>query len=382
MVLPMDSTLNHEIEHAKTASQFNLVGVARGSAEDNKDGVVIDGKVADKEDSELEDSAVTDACPTDDTLGNGLEPCRRENTDIHFDGLNAIPQPGEPSIFQDEVGRVSNWRQLSPIGKLQPGDGAFYYHFRVKNGSEVHLVVAPVNSASWDFKPAVAPRLTPTSKQASSHQASMGVNGGYFSLRDGKSISYVTIDGVTVEDPSKNEALTKNQGLKPYLQAILNRSEVRFLHDSKGQEDMQIAFHDAALPEGDKLQHAIQAGPQLLPKITAEEEAFVRKQADGTKVDAIRTTSPAARSAIGLTPDHFVMVACVAGQGQDQESSGLTLASMSSLMRQLGCDRALNFDGGASTSMFAKLRGQGQKVCGKDPETNVKSILMLQPEGR
>lgn len=332
-----------------------------------------------KEDSE---SPSAEACPTDDTLGNGLEPCKRENTDIHFDGLNAIGGDDHPSFVQDEVGKVPSWRELSPVAKIQPGDGAFYYRFRVKNGSEIHLVVAPVNSASWDFKPAVAERLAPTSQQSRSRQASLGVNGGYFSLRDGKSISYVTIDGVTVEDPSKNEALTKNPGLKPYLHAILNRSEVRFLEDAKGQEEIQIATHEAALPDGDKLRHAIQAGPQILPKITAEEEAFVRKQADGTTVDAIRTTSPAARSAIGLTPDNFVMVACVAGKGQDQESSGLTLVSMASVMRQLGCNKALNFDGGASTTMFAKLKAQGQKVCGKDPETNVKSILMLLPSRR
>jgi len=53
------------------------------------------------------------------------------------------------------------------------------------------------------------------------------------------------------------------------------------------------------------------------------------------------------------------------------------------LLKQLGCTRALNFDGGTSTTMaiLDKTAADGslKMVCGKSPETRVKSILMIAP---
>lgn len=43
-------------------------------------------------------------------------------------------------------------------------------------------------------------------------------------------------------------------------------------------------------------------------------------------------------------------------------------------MKGLGCTEAINLDGGASTTMFAGTT----TVCGKKPETRVKSILLLE----
>jgi exopolysaccharide biosynthesis protein len=130
----------------------------------------------------------------------------------------------------------------------------------------------------------------------------------------------------------------------------------------------------------------VQAGPQLLPTLTAEKEAFVRTEADDKQVDSIGTTRGAARTAVGITDDGYALLATVADARQDPESGGITLQQLADLLKRLGCVKAINFDGGASTTMFVRLAGNGssnscpagQVVCGKSPETRVKSVLLLQ----
>ena len=52
------------------------------------------------------------------------------------------------------------------------------------------------------------------------------------------------------------------------------------------------------------------------------------------------------------------------------------------LMRRLGCVGAMNFDGGTSTTMVVSLKNESggsvpKLVCGKLPETRVKSVLLV-----
>jgi hypothetical protein len=85
------------------------------------------------------------------------------------------------------------------------------------------------------------------------------------------------------------------------------------------------------------------------------------------------------------------MMLCISGRGQDPESSGVTLQQLADTLKSLGCTEAINFDGGASSTMYVRLGtpGLGKSdmpppgtvVCGKNPETRVKSVLMLLPSG-
>jgi len=132
----------------------------------------------------------------------------------------------------------------------------------------------------------------------------------------------------------------------------------------------------------------LQAGPQLLPSVRDREEAFVRIEPDGKEVDSIGCRRQAARTAFGITDEGYAMMICVSPNHQDSESHGLTLVELSDLLKKLGCTQAINLDGGASTTMFVRLRTAaadsplavtpGPVVCGRTPETKVKSVLLLQ----
>lgn len=289
-----------------------------------------------------------------------------------------------------KVAPLSGWRDLQAPHQIWPYDGAIYYDFDLDGGSRAHLIVVNTRNGRWTFKPAIMQSNTaPTSEIATKESASAAINGGYFNLKDsGDSAGFVTIGCAVVADPNNNKLLVENAKLKPFLPQIFNRTEVRILDDGTGKNLVQIAKHNAAVPAGTRLMHALQAGPRLLPTIEAKEEAFIRTEADGTVTDAINSKKPAARTAFGITPDGYAMMLAIAGSGQDPESSGATLEQVAALLKRLGCSEAVNFDGGASTTMFVRLGtpGSGKEqvpagtvVCGKTPETRVKSVLLLLP---
>lgn len=69
----------------------------------------------------------------------------------------------------------------------------------------------------------------------------------------------------------------------------------------------------------------------------------------------------------------------------------MTLTQLADLLKSLGCTQALNLDGGASSTMFVRTTSEGQEpgalpagktVCGRTPETQVKSVLLLQPTAK
>jgi hypothetical protein len=292
--------------------------------------------------------------------------------------MHASGQPPEVPI---------RWQDLQSPQAIWPGKGAIYYTFSTDRGARVHLVVVDVKSGKWLLKPFVnEPTTAPTSVAAALNSAGAGINAGFFNLSDGASASYVIIDGKEAANPKTNKALVENPKLKPFLAQIFNRSELRILQDANGKTSFDVAAHEAPISAGQKLIHSVQAGPQLLPTLTAEKEAFVRTEADDKHIDSIGTTRGAARTAVGITDDGYALLATVADARQDPESSGVTLQQLADLLKRLGCVKAINFDGGASTTMFVRLMGNGssngcpsgQVVCGKNPETRVKSVLLLQ----
>lgn len=290
------------------------------------------------------------------------------------------------------IAPMSTWRELSAPHRIWPHDGAIYYSFPVSGCSRAHLVVVDMRSGKWRLRPVIAGSTSTASAVAVKENASVVINGGYFNLKAGagQSASFVISGGVIVADPKDNAVLVNNAKLVPFMDRILNRTELRVLKTREGRVKIQIAKHNDAVTANCRLIDSLQAGPRLLPKLDASEEAFIRREADGTIADSINVKKCAARTAFGITADGYAMLLCVSGKGQDPESVGLTLLELQNIMKNLGCTEALNLDGGASTTMFVRLTPTtsslkdiftppGTVVVGKSPETMVKSLLLLEP---
>lgn len=203
------------------------------------------------------------------------------------------------------------------------------------------------------------------------------INGGYFDPNNQQTTSFVTTNKRLVADPRLNSRLVDNPDLAIYLGKILNRAEFR-RYQCDGQNVYDITLHRQSVPAQCVLIDALGAGPQLLPVDTSQAEGFTAYQ-DGKLIrNAIGVNTANARSAVGITKDGTVILAMV--EQKDARDSGLSLADLALFLKNLGVTKAMNLDGGSSTSLYyrgrtyyGKLNPEGNKV--KRP---LKSILVVQ----
>lgn len=251
---------------------------------------------------------------------------------------------------------VLNGKELSALTQLRTaiGAGLDFHEMTLPSGVRAYAVVIDTKRGAWNIAPSINKPIAATTKSAQLSNAWAAINGGYFNMSDGDSVSFVTIDGKQVCDPNTNKALVENEKLKPFLPQIFNREEFRVYADKKGKRCYSIEKHDAPVPAGSKLVSALQGGPMLLPAYTAREGAFVRTDASGVESDSIGTAKPAARTAIGIASDAVVLL-IVEGRRTKEFSTGATLPELADFFTKVGCNQALNFDGGTSTTLVVKL---------------------------
>lgn len=177
--------------------------------------------------------------------------------------------------------------------------------------------------------------------------AELVINAGYFDPNNKKTSSYVVIDGKTVLDPTTNNSLMTNSSIKPYLNLVLNRTEFRVL-DCHGQTKYDIAAHNTKPPFRCQIKHSIQAGPMIYPDLRLSREYFVMKDKDGNVTrDSITALKKCARTAIGIKDgDVYIIIANIYHK--------LTLPGLYKVCEDLGLEKAMNFDGGGSTSLNYK----------------------------
>ncbi len=248
------------------------------------------------------------------------------------------------------------------------------YEQRTLPQSVAHILVIPANS-KFVVTPALSDKVATVEEFARKHQVKAIANAGFFDPVNQKSTSHVVIAGRVVADPQKNERLVNNPNLKSYLSQILNRTEFRRYQCGQTIR-YDIVLHNQSPPAGCQLVDAIGAGPGLLPEITSVQEGFVDRT-NGR--DALGSNQPNARTAVGITRDGSVVIVMVAQKPSDS-ASGMSLPELRDLMKTLGVQKAMNLDGGSSSSLYyngktfyGKLNLEGNPL--KRP---VKSVLIVQ----
>jgi hypothetical protein len=240
-----------------------------------------------------------------------------------------------------------------------------HYHTVAYPQARLHVVTVPAGIVEV----ALSDRLQTIS--AFDDNSFAILNAGFFDPNNQKSTSHVTINGKVVADPRNNEGLTQNPKLKPYLAAIFDRSEFR-RYDCKGTVRYDIARHSAPIPAACQLVDAIGGGPQLLPSITAQAEAFFDP---ATGRDPIGLAQPNARSAIGLTATGDLLLV----MAESSPNGGVSLQELASWLGELGATQALNLDGGSSSSLYYN----NQTITGKTTDQkapvarSIKSVLRV-----
>ena len=220
----------------------------------------------------------------------------------------------------------------------------------IENRKGIYIIRVPHEKISI-IKPHVTKLLTFNKSVYDALNVELVVNGGYFDANNKRTVSYVVINGETVLDPTKNESLMNNVSLGHHIDEILDRTEFRVLNCG-GEMKFDIQKHSAPACKRRfgrcKIVHSIQAGPELYPNLTMEEEYFVSKNEDGKVVrDSITALKKCARTAIGIKDnDIYLIIATVKHK--------VTLPELSKLCAELQLDKAMNFDGGGSTSLNFK----------------------------
>lgn len=245
--------------------------------------------------------------------------------------------------------------------------------------STVHVVVIPTAVPQrFAIEPVLAQGLELLEGWARQSNAIAALNGGFFDPANRQSISYVIQQGEITADPRQNQRLVANPSLAPDLEQIFNRAEFR--HYRCGVSNRYaIAPHRDPAPLGCQIETALGAGPQLLPELTLEAEAFL-SVSNGTVIrDPLGYSRPNARSAVGILANGDVVWVMAAQQLEAPGSSGLSLPELADFMRSLGAVTAMNLDGGSSAAIYAN----GLTVYGKVNEAGnpvvrpIKSMLVV-----
>lgn len=192
-----------------------------------------------------------------------------------------------------------------------------------------------------------------TNKEAHNKSESLfTINAGFFDPQNQKSVSYIVNDYQTVEDPIFNENLMLNPALRKNLKTILNRTEFRVL-DCDSKLKYEIASHNSKVDFLCSVKTSAQGGPQILPNLRLEEEAFVVKDSEGNVVkESASVLHKTARTLIGIKNlpkgEQELHVFIVTNEHP------MDLKEARELCSSYGLDSAMAFDGGSSTSLNYK----------------------------
>lgn len=146
---------------------------------------------------------------------------------------------------------------------------------------------------------------------------------GLNALISGNKIVKITKEPIKLEDNSLVLSAPKNVILN------LNTRDDIYI-DIKLQDELKDA------------RHIIGAGPYLVKN----SEVFV--DVDEEKFQAIAGRNP--RSAIGFKNDGAFIIVTI--DGREKASVGMTLRELAKFMKEIGCEFAMNFDGGSSSALY------------------------------
>jgi len=220
---------------------------------------------------------------------------------------------------------------LAPL-PLPQSKAAHRLRVALGDGAATTVHVAVFDPARTEVKVAVMRPQRRLAEACAARGVRDAIVGGFFARADGMALGEVRTHGVA----------------RRYVPFAEPWDAVRgCLHVDGGVA--RIARRDdlPPVPRG----HLLQAGPVLVHdgRIVFDRERDAEGfRAGARQFDSDITEGRHPRAAVGVADDRIVAFAC---DGRSRRDAGLTLTELAALMCALGCDAALNLDGGGSTSL-------------------------------
>ncbi len=239
------------------------------------------------------------------------------------------------------------------------------------NNDEAGVWVFKIDTKKYGskIKPFVTEKLTTPQKVYEDNCFDLVVNGGFYDVKNTKSVSYVIIDGVIVADPNLHTDLIESLKKEERLDKVLSRTELRILENKRHKLKFDIAHHTDPIKKGWNIKHSLQAGPMIYPSMDLVNEGFVIYEDGMVKSQSADILKRRERTAVALKGKYLYIVIFT----KDHKVDAKELKDF--IENNLKADKAMAFDGGISTAINCK--GVSIGSIGKH-QRKVKSFLIIE----
>jgi len=176
----------------------------------------------------------------------------------------------------------------------------------------------------------VSDTLVRTSDLARKQESTAAINGGFFDMKAGGSVTYLRADGQTIDNTGERLMEQKNEILEGAV--VIDKGGQ--IHIRRGKRIHRKKKYDDVLVTGPLLLYRGQREPL---------------------VDRAFNTDRHPRSCLCTDDQNNVYFITV--DGRHPEAAGMSLYELTQLVEDLGCKSAINLDGGGSTTLY--IRNQG-----------------------
>ena len=196
--------------------------------------------------------------------------------------------------------------------------------------------------------------LAKTSQLAENRNALAAINGGFFDMDNGGSVSYFEIDDSVI-------CKTRSTDLKwAVSDSIINGALLLLENHILEIESANLQQH---YQDSKKETFVLVTGPILI------KDSILQDLPD---MKFVNNRHP--RTCVGITGESIIFMTI---DGRSETAAGMNLVEVQNYMLELGCLDAINLDGGGSTSMWVKNKGLVNIPSDKTGERPVANALLL-----
>ena len=247
------------------------------------------------------------------------------SSETHSDNATSVNEKIKPIRTSNDV-NFNKWtaEDIAPGLKLRSiHTDSLYNSFQNINILEVDLTRHKI---AFRYIP---DKNVKTSVIADTTKALAAINGGFFNIQKGGSVTYIKVDGMILGSDTASR-WKKTETLSAAL--AISKGNNIFMHPA-----LTNGYYDAI----DSLRNVLITGPLLLSngqKIALPEKLFFTKRHP--------------RTCVALHSSGKLWLVTV--DGRTPEADGMSLFELSDYLYSLGCTNAINFDGGGSTTLWIR----------------------------